>query len=82
MPPYKSWFEGLGLHHAGITAGLIAVCHYIGIGPVGAAFALGWYGQREWGLQLGFPKTFDIMDFASPAIVSILYLIFAVQVNG
>ena len=76
MPPYKNWFNGLGLHHALIVAGVIAVCHYFGIGTVGAGIGIGWYGQREWGLQLGPPATFEIMDFASPAIVSILYLFF------
>ena len=76
MPPHKGWFKGLGLHHAAITAGFIAACHLIGLGSIGAAFAIGWYGSREWGPQLGFPKTFEIMDFISPTFISAIYLIF------
>lgn len=82
MPWYKGWFKGLGLHHALVASGLIAICHYIGIGDIGAGIAIGWYAQREWGLQSGFPEAFEFWDFVSPATISILYLIFGGTING
>ena len=76
MPSHKGWFKGLGLHHASLTIILIAALHTIGLGWFGSTFAVGWYGSREYGSQLGLPKTFEIMDFVSPAIVSFMYLVF------
>ena len=73
---HKGWFQGFGLHHAAITAVFIVVCHYVGIGVLGASIALGWYGSREWGPKLSPPAIFEFWDFVSPAIVSILYLFF------
>lgn len=75
MPAYKNWFKGLGLHHASVVAALTLACHFIGIGSLGAAFGMGWYASREWGLDIYPPRTFEIMDFVSPAIVSITYLV-------
>jgi len=76
MPPYKNWFTGLGLHHAAITIAFILILSFIGLGDFAAAFSIGWYGQREYGLGIYPPKTFEVMDFASPATISILYLIY------
>lgn len=75
MPPAKGWFKGLGLHHASLTAILIAALTTVGLGWFGAAFAIGWYGSREWGWDIYPPKTFEVMDFVSPTVVAVLYLV-------
>lgn len=74
MPPYKSWFKGLGLHHALIIGVAIGIGDMFGFGPFMAAFGIGWYASREWGWDIKPPKTFEIMDFLSPAMLGAGYL--------
>lgn len=77
MPPYKSWFKGLGLHHASIALIPCAVGYclafmgYVAAGVFVCAGGLWWYASREWGWGVYPPKTFEIMDFVSPAGVSL-----------
>jgi hypothetical protein len=73
--PYKSTFKKLGLHHASITA-----C-YNGSGSLdrprnGVLSRYGWVVRlkREWGGGNAYPpKSFEVMDFASPLIVALIY---------
>jgi ABC-type antimicrobial peptide transport system permease subunit len=73
----KGWLKALGLHHAAITLIVLSIGHFIGIGDFLAAFAIGWYGCKEMSGQVfPLPQYFEIMDFISPALVSIIYLVF------
>jgi len=70
----KGWFKGLGLHHASIVAFGILLGSLLGIGGFMAAFGAGFYACKEYGPQI-YPRAyFEIMDFASPLIVAIIYL--------
>tara|TARA_R110000787_G_scaffold168536_2_gene281357 strand:+ start:38 stop:322 length:285 start_codon:yes stop_codon:yes gene_type:complete len=71
--PYKSTFEKLGLHHACVTFVITALGHMIGLGTVFSAVMVGWYGSREWGGGTYPPKSFEVMDFAAPLIVALVY---------
>jgi hypothetical protein len=72
--PYKSTFKKLGLHHASITLVITAIGHLIGLGTVFSAVMVGWYGSREWGGGNAYPpKSFEVMDFASPLAVALIY---------
>jgi hypothetical protein len=72
--PYKSLFKQLGLHHASITAVVILIGSLVGAGSVMSAVMVGWYGSREWGGGNAYPpKSFEVMDFASPLIVALIY---------
>lgn len=73
MPSHKGWFKGLGLHHASITVGWIMLGWIFGIGWFGGACAIGWYGQREYGNGPYPPRTFEVMDFVSPVLTSLIY---------
>lgn len=69
----KGWFKGLGLHHASITVACILLFSMFGMGHFGAAFGVGFYACKEYGPQI-YPRAyFEIMDFASPLIVAIIY---------
>lgn len=70
----KGWFKGAGLHHASIGIVAILIGHLLGFGTVAAGIVIGWYGCKEYGGQIYPPKVFEIMDFASPLVVSIAYL--------
>jgi hypothetical protein len=69
----KGWFKGCGLHHAAIVAFVILLGHYVGFGEFLAAFGVGWYGSREYGGGTYPPNSFEVMDFASPLIVALIY---------
>lgn len=71
----KGWFQAWGLHHALITLAAIIIGLPFGIDNLMAAFAVGWFGQREYGPQLLPPKTFEYLDFLAPLAVAILYFI-------
>jgi hypothetical protein len=71
--PYKSTFKKLGLHHASITLGVIVLGHLIGLGHIFSAVMVGWYGSREYGGGTYPPNSFEVMDFASPLIVALIY---------
>lgn len=71
----KGWFQALGLHHVIVSVVLICVGHKLGIGSETAGVALGWYASREWGLSSYPPRTFEFMDFISPALICISYWI-------
>lgn len=72
----KGWFAALGLHHGLLTAACIFIFSLFGVGWFGAVFAIGWYAQREYGNGPYPPKTFEIMDFMSPLIIGLVYLLF------
>ena len=74
----KGWFKALGLHHASLTFLLIAAGNFIsaGTGVFFAIFSIGWYASREYGTGPYPPVFFEYMDFISPSIVAVLYLIF------
>lgn len=75
----KGLFKALGLHHARIALiplVLGLVCSYFGYEVLGgfiASWGAWWYACREYGGQTYPPKEFEIMDFVSPAIVSLSY---------
>lgn len=71
----KGWFAALGLHHGILTALCILIFSLFGIGWFGAAFAIGWYASREWGGRLKRPEQFEILDFVTPSIIALVYLI-------
>ena len=71
--PYKSLFKQLGLHHASITAVVILIGSLVGAGSVMSAVMVGWYGSREYGGGTYPPNSFEVMDFASPLIVALIY---------
>ncbi len=71
--PYKSTFKKLGLHHASITAFVIALGHLIGLGHIFSAVMVGWYGSREYGAGTYPPKSFEVMDFVAPLMVALIY---------
>tara|TARA_R110000772_G_C13310276_1_gene440177 strand:- start:20124 stop:20384 length:261 start_codon:yes stop_codon:yes gene_type:complete len=70
----KGWFKGLGLHHASITLAAIIIGHILGFGAFMAIFFMGWYASREYGNGPKPPATFEILDFLSPAVISVGYL--------
>lgn len=80
----KGWFKALGLHHGLLAIGVIFLFHLpglvniasIGFGEYGAGLVAGWYLQREWGNGILPRKPFEILDFATPFVVGIIYLIF------
>lgn len=75
QPETKGLIKALGLHHAAITFVAVIVAHFLGFGDLMAAFCIGWYARQEWGSNhLTPPKTFEIMDFVSPATVAGFYL--------
>lgn len=39
-----------------------------------AIFFMGWYASREYGNGPKPPATFEILDFLSPAVISVGYL--------
>lgn len=76
----KGWFNALGLHHASIAlipASFGLLLSYFGYSQVGSFIASGglWYylgrEYKEHELRRG---GFEIMDFTSPAVTSILSL--------
>lgn len=69
----KGWFEGLGLHHALIAVGIIAVGHFLSFGEVACGIAIGGFFFREE-KEYELAKRFEILDFLSPAIVAGIYL--------
>ena len=72
--PNANWFHGLGLHHASIVLFVVGLGHFIGMGHFMAIFAIGWYASREWGWDIYPPRTLEVLDFISPAVISIIYL--------
>ncbi len=72
----KGWFKALGLHHAALTTILITIGWLVsvGTGAFFAAFAVGWYGSREYGNGPWPPVEFEILDFLSPTLVAAIYL--------
>jgi len=68
-----TWFKNFGLHHASVTAVVIALGHLIGLGSLMAAIMVGWYASREYGGQTYPPKSFEVMDFVAPVLVAIIY---------
>lgn len=79
MPTYKGWFKGLGLHHASlalIPLSIALLCAYLGKPELGAfitAMGMWHYASREYGNGPYPPKSFEVMDFVSPAIISLSY---------
>ena len=71
----KGWFKGAGLHHASVVAFGILLGHYIGLGDFMAAFGVGFYACKEYGSQISPPKIFEVMDFVSPGMVALIYLL-------
>jgi len=71
----KGWFAALGLHHGLLTVWLISIFSLFGVGYAGAYLAIGWYARNEWGGRLKPPEQFEILDFITPLMVSMLYLI-------
>lgn len=75
----KGYFKALGLHHGSISLillGISLLVAWLGSPILGAfivSIPFGWYGSREYGNGPYPPKTFEFMDFVSPAIVSIAY---------
>ena len=76
QPDKKGWFKALGLHHAALAFILIGVGHLVSLGYEASIFALAWYGAREYKeLELRRYTAFEIMDFVSPTIVAVSYII-------
>lgn len=71
----KGWFKALGLHHAAMSIGIIAIFHFLGLGDFGAGVALGGYLFREL-KENELRDRIEIMDFLSPALISVFYLVF------
>lgn len=72
----KGWFRGLGLHHALIVAGLIAVFHWFGLGAWAGMFGVGMFFGREYKeYEIRNNRGFEILDFLSPLLVWIGYLL-------
>lgn len=80
----KGLFKALGLHHASVAlipalVGLVFT--YFGYTVLGAfitSWGFWWYASREYGNGPYPPKEFEIMDFVSPAIVSVSFLVVGV----
>lgn len=80
----KGWFKALGLHHARIAlipavVGLLFT--YFGFTVLGAFISSGgfwWYASREYGNGPKPPKEFEVMDFVSPAVVSVSSVVIGV----
>lgn len=80
----KGWFRGLGLHHTIAPILSITICHFF-ITPYLAAFFaiwwMGWYGRHEWGWGIFTPpKLFEIMDFLSPALIGVAYIVYTHEI--
>lgn len=76
-PDEKGLFKALGFHHGGLTALLIVLGHFIGLGDYAAIFAFGWYASKEYKEYTYRGNAgFEYMDFLNPAIVILSYLIF------
>jgi len=78
MPSYKSWFQGLGLHHASITLAGILIGFFINplLGDAMAMFFPGMYFGREFKEhEIRSNGGFEVMDFVSPVIMSSIYLV-------
>ncbi len=72
----KGWFQALGLHHGLITIISITIFSIFNVGYVGALLAIGWYARHEWGGRLKPPEQFEILDFVTPSVIALAYLIF------
>ena len=76
QPEKKGWLKSLGLHHAALAFILIGAGHLVALGYEAAIFALAWYGAREYKeLEHRRYTAFEIMDFVSPLIVAVSYII-------
>lgn len=79
-PDQKGWFKALGLHHAGVALITVAVgllCLHFDMFVLGAfisAFGGWFYAGREWKEKELRRNGFEIMDFVSPFVVSLIYL--------
>lgn len=78
----KGWFKGLGLHHASIAIiplaiGLILL--YFNMPVLGAFFSSwgGWFfmGRELKESEIRSSGGFEIMDFISPFIISLIFLV-------
>ena len=81
-PDQKGWFKALGLHHAGLALvplaiGLILL--YFNMPVIGAFISSfgGWFymGREIKEHRLRSDGGFEIMDFISPFIISLVFLI-------
>ena len=75
QPEVKGPLKALGLHHASLVTVTIGIAHLVGFGGYMALIWIGWYARQEWGSNhFIIPKTIELMDFLSPALVCGAYL--------